>query len=59
MLKSISMHKRDSKGTIQSDFVTSYLAFKGSIPTTLMSKRIKKKKKKFLRKQDSKKGKRV
>ena len=39
MLKSISMDKMDSKGIIQFDFVTLYLAFKGSIPKTLMSKR--------------------
>ena len=34
MLKSMSMHKRDSKGTIKSDFVTSCLTFRGLIPTT-------------------------
>ena len=33
MLISISMHKRDSKGTMKFNFVTSYLAFRGLIPT--------------------------
>ena len=33
MLKSMSMHKNDSKGRVKSDFVTSCLAFKGSITT--------------------------
>ena len=33
MLKSISMHKRDSYRIIESTFVTSYLTFRGSIAT--------------------------
>ena len=33
MLKSISMHQRDSKGIVKSNFITSCLAFRGSIPT--------------------------
>ena len=33
MLKSISMHRRDDKRIVQSNFITSCLAFKGSIPT--------------------------
>ena len=33
MLKSISTHKKDGKGKVKSNFVTLYLAFKGSIPT--------------------------
>ena len=36
MLKSMSMHKRDSKRTIKFDFVTSYLAFKGLIPIIII-----------------------
>ena len=41
MLKLMSMRKKDSKGTIKSNFVTSCLAFRVSIPT----KKVKKKKK--------------
>ena len=33
MLKSMSIHQKDRKGTINSNFVTSCLAFKGLIPT--------------------------
>ena len=32
MLKSMSIHQRDSKGIVKSNFVTSCLAFRGSIP---------------------------
>ena len=32
MFKSISMHTNDTKGTVKFDFVTSYLAFRDSIP---------------------------
>ena len=33
MLKSMSIHQRDSNRTTKSNFITSYLAFKVSIPT--------------------------
>ena len=33
MLKLMSIHQRDSKGIVKSNFVTSCLAFRGSIPT--------------------------
>ena len=33
MLKSMSIHQMDNKGIVKSDFVTSCLAFRGSIPT--------------------------
>ena len=33
ILKSISMHKNDSKGIVKFDFVTLCLTFMGSIPT--------------------------
>ena len=32
MLKSMSIHQRDNKGTVKSNFVASCLAFRGSIP---------------------------
>ena len=32
MLKSMLIHKRDNKRTVKSNFVISYLAFKGVIP---------------------------
>ena len=32
MLKSMSIHQRDSKGIVRSYFVISYLAFRGLIP---------------------------
>ena len=43
MLKSMSIHKMDSKGLVKFDFITSYLAFKDSIPifTTQIEKKIK------------------
>ena len=43
MLKSMSMHKNDNKGLVKFDFITSYLAFKNSIPifTTQIEKKIK------------------
>ena len=43
MLKSMSTHKMDSKGLVKFDFITSYLAFKDSIPifTTQIEKKIK------------------
>ena len=34
MLKSMSIHQRNSKGIVKSNFVTSCLTFKGSIPTS-------------------------
>ena len=37
MLKLISMHVRDSKGIVNSNFVISWFAFKGSIPIVLIS----------------------
>ena len=33
MLKSMSIHQRDSNGTTKSNFITSYLTFKVSITT--------------------------
>ena len=33
MLKSMSIHQKDSKGIVKSNFVTLYLDFRGSIPT--------------------------
>ena len=43
MFKSMSIHKMDSKGLVKFDFITSYLAFKDSIPifTTQIEKKIK------------------
>ena len=35
MLKSMSIHQRDNKGIVKSNFVTSCLAFRGSIPTLI------------------------
>ena len=35
MLKSMLIHQRDSKGIVKPNFVTSCLAFRGSIPTNL------------------------
>ena len=35
MLKSMSIHQRDSKGLVKSNFVTSCLAFRGSIPIVM------------------------
>ena len=37
MLKSMSIHQKDSKGIIQSNFVTSCHTFRGSIPTLCLS----------------------
>ena len=37
----MSMHKRDNKGTVKSNFVISYLAFKGSNPTVWTRKEVK------------------
>ena len=34
MLKLMSIHQRDSKGIVKSNFVTLCLVFSGSIPTT-------------------------
>ena len=36
MLKSISIHQRENKGIVKSNFVISCLAFRGLIPTTLV-----------------------
>ena len=36
MLKSISIHKKDSKMIVKSNFVTSCLTFKGSIPILIL-----------------------
>ena len=33
MLKSMPIHQKDRKRIIKSNFVTSYLTFRGSIPT--------------------------
>ena len=33
MLKSMSIHQKNSKGIFKSNSVTSYLSFRGSIPT--------------------------
>ena len=38
MLKLMSMHKRDNKGIVKSNFFTSCLAFRGSIPTKMYKK---------------------
>ena len=44
MLKLMSIHIKDNKGIVKSNFVTSFIAFKGSILTTtylsLLGKRI-------------------
>ena len=37
MLKSMLIYQGDSKGIVKSNFVTSCLAFRGSIPTHLFS----------------------
>ena len=33
MLKSMSIHQKDSKGTVKTNFVIWYPTFRGSIPT--------------------------
>ena len=35
MLKSMLIYQRDSKGIVKSNFVTSCLTFRGSIPTIM------------------------
>ena len=35
ILKSTSMHKKNNKGTMKSNFVVSCITFRGSIPTKL------------------------
>ena len=43
MLKSMSIHQKDSKVTIKSNFITSYLTFRNLIPTNPYSNPIIKK----------------